>query len=937
MLSGSLALATNKCAPVLTIISIYFFWSYHSASRDVFDFETSGKDIQRLLDMAKEVGLYVIARPGPYCNAETNAGGFALWTSDGSGGDYRTADSTYYSAWLPWIQKVGDILAANQITEGGPVILYQIENELQETVHQANNTLVLYMDQIEQASRDVGIVVPFTSNEKGQRSESWSTDYEDVGGAVNIYGLDSYPGGLSCTNIDSGFTVVTNYYQWFQNYSHTQPEFFPEFESGYFQPWGGYFYDTCLAEHDPAFADVYYKNNIGQRVTMQSLYMAWGGTNWGNLAAPVVYTSYDYSAPLRETREITLKFSQIKLIGLFTRVSQDLLYTEMESNGTGNAVNTSAVFTWVIKNPTTGARFHIAQHSTSSSRAVTDFSIELATSAGNITVPNVQLDGRQSKIIVSDYHMGNKTLLYSSADILTYMTYGTHGAQVSLVLYLQEGQVGELAFEGNVTSASHSSDNLSATYVSDNGTYKGYTRLTYTQTAGASTFTLSNNVLLYLLDVPSAWTFFAPPTISDPNVTPSEHLFVLGPYLVRNATVGDESVSLVGDNANSTNIEVFVGNSSVKTIVWNGAELATQITAYGSLTAYISGVGNRTITLPELSPWLVADSLPERRRDYNDSSWTICNKTSTLSSVKPLTLPVLFSSDYDYYAGQKIYRGYFDGTTATSANVTAQNGLASGWSAWLNGHLVGGSSGNSSLSATWDLLDFSNATLYTSGNVLTVVTDYTGHDETSVGPTGAENPRGLLGAVLNGPNNSTQNFTSWKIQGNAGGSANIDPVRGPLNEGGIHGERLGWHLPAFSPNGSAWTVGSPAVGLNASGINWYITTFNLSLDADLDVPLGLELSASDDTVASVQIYMNGYQYGKFIPQIGPQTRYPFPPGVINNQGKNTLALSVWAQTENGAQLNVSLITYGVYRSGFDFNQDWKYLQPEWTAERSQYM
>lgn len=83
--------------------------------------------------------------------------------------------------------------------------------------------------------------------------------------------------------------------------------------------------------------------------------------------------------------------------------------------------------------------------------------------------------------------------------------------------------------------------------------------------------------------------------------------------------------------------------------------------------------------------------------------------------------------------------------------------------------------------------------------------------------------------------------------------------------------------------------------------------------------------------------MNGYQYGKFIPQIGPQTRYPFPPGVINNQGKNTLALSVWAQTENGAQLNVSLITYGVYRSGFDFNQDWKYLQPEWTAERSQYM
>lgn len=39
-----------------------------------------------------------------------------------------------------------------------------------------------------------------------------------------------------------------------------------------------------------------------------SLYMAYGGTNWGNLAAPVVYTSYDYSTPLRETREVQPKF-----------------------------------------------------------------------------------------------------------------------------------------------------------------------------------------------------------------------------------------------------------------------------------------------------------------------------------------------------------------------------------------------------------------------------------------------------------------------------------------------------------------------------------------------------------------------------------------------------------------------------------------------------
>jgi len=137
------------------------------------------------------------------------------------------------------------------------------------------------MEQLESAYRAAGITVPFTHNEKGQRSQSWSTDYENVGGAVNMYGLDSYPGGFSCTNINSGFNVVRNYYQWFANYSLTQPNYFAKFAGGYFTPLGGSFYDDCLAEHDPSYADVYYKNNIGQRTTLQNLYMAWGGTNLG--------------------------------------------------------------------------------------------------------------------------------------------------------------------------------------------------------------------------------------------------------------------------------------------------------------------------------------------------------------------------------------------------------------------------------------------------------------------------------------------------------------------------------------------------------------------------------------------------------------------------------------------------------------------------------
>lgn len=100
-------------------VSIYFFWSYHSAAKGVYDFETSGKNLQRLFGYAKEAGLYIIARPGPYSNAETNGGGLALWGSDGSLGLLRTSNGTYFEAWQSWVANIGKILAENQITNGG--------------------------------------------------------------------------------------------------------------------------------------------------------------------------------------------------------------------------------------------------------------------------------------------------------------------------------------------------------------------------------------------------------------------------------------------------------------------------------------------------------------------------------------------------------------------------------------------------------------------------------------------------------------------------------------------------------------------------------------------------------------------------------------------------------------------------------------------------
>lgn len=376
---------------------------------------------------------------------------------------------------------------------------------------------------------------------------------------------------------------------------------------------------------------------------------------------------------------------------------------------------------------------------------------------------------------------------------------------------------------------------------------------------------------------------------------------------------------------------MYAGNAQVKKVRWNGKTIKTRTTAYGSLIGTVPGAEDVKISLPSLDSWKAQDTLPEVQPDYDDSRWTVCNKTVSVDAIAPLSLPVLYSGDYGYHAGTKLYRGRFDGLNVTGANVTVQNGAAAGWAAWVNGQYVGGAVGSPSLAATSAVLTFNSSSLRAQNNVLTVVMDYTGHDEDNVRPKGTQNPRGILGASLIGGGN----FTSWRIQGNAGGEKNIDPVRGPMNEGGLYGERMGWHLPGYKPPKSA-SKSSPLDGVSGAEGRFYTTTFKLNLDKDLDVPIGLQLGAPAGTQAVVQIFMNGYQFGHYLPHLGPQSLFPFPPGVINNQGENTLAISMWALTDAGAKLDqVELVAYGKYRSGFDFNQDWSYLQPRW-KDRSQY-
>jgi hypothetical protein len=163
--------------------------------------------------------------------------------------------------------------------------------------------------------------------------------------------------------------------------------------------------------------------------------------------------------------------------------------------------------------------------------------------------------------------------------------------------------------------------------------------------------------------------------------------------------------------------------------------------------------------------------------------------------------------------------------------------------------------------------------------VLTVIIDNNGLDENwVVGVDGMKQPRGILDYTLSGRN---QSDITWKLTGNLGGEAYIDKVRGPLNEGGLYAERQGFTQP-YPPNHN-WAEGDPEEGISKAGIAFYQDSFDLDLPKNYDILLTFNFGNTtvDGVVADyrAQLWVNGYQFGKYINNIGPQSSFPVPQGL----------------------------------------------------------
>jgi beta-galactosidase GanA len=858
-------------------VSIYFSWGYHSAREGEYDF-TGIRDMDRVLDAARDAGLYVIARPGPYINAEVDSGGFPLWLTTKDIHN-RSTDPAYLRYGDEWLTQIDRILARHQLADGrGTVIAYQIENEF----YDGSAAGRAYMHHLQDKARADGIVVPLVGNHDGT--------FVNGEGAMEVSGWDHYPQAFDCSNPTRWKAAP----DMSAERGPGQPGFAAEFQGGAFDPWGGPGYAKCAELINDRFANVFYKKNIAAGVTAQNFYMIYGGTSWGWQAIPQNYTSYDYGAAITEGRQFDPKYYEDKRIGYLVTSLPSLLKTDAS---TPARVEDPTVIDTARLNPDTGTQFHLIGQGDTRSNASASIHIALSLKEGRyLRVPQqpgtaITLDGRDSKLLVADADLGKARLVYSTSELMTQAT--IDGRDVA-VFYGLHGSAGETVLR----YAKRPTVQVVSGSVEQHWDAHGDLRLNYAHDGVARVLVTGGErpLLLLLADKPATERLWRQETARGP-------VLMLGSHLLRSAAFDGDTLALTGDGDGDGTAEILA--PAAKQVTWNGAPIATRATESGGLAVMLPTP--RAIVLPALDHWTSRPGAPEIETGFDDSQWPVADQTHSASITKPGTLPVLFADDYGFHTGNTWYRGHFDGSAnaPTGLRLKVLSGANGGaFSVWLNGQFLG-----SVTSGDEGSFSFPAAMIRRGDNVVSVLTVNMGHEEDYHSKGENRSARGIVAAT---PLGAAQTSIRWRLQGRS----EIDgamPLRGPYNDGGLSGERLGW--PTAKGNDPAWKPATLPAKDATPGVTWYRTDVTLDLPRDQDSSIGVVITDPPARHYRATLFVNGWQMGNYVADLGPQHSFPIPAGVLHEQGANSITLAVWnTDTTPGGLGTVSLVNYGSYAS-----------------------
>lgn len=126
-------------------VAMYIPWLWHQLAEDVSDFDGHShpmRDLAGFLDLAAEMGLWIIARPGPYIMAESINEGIPPWVFSNYpqvafvSQDQKVQNVVSYmhpdflACVRKWYRAIFEVLTPHQVTRGGNIIMIQLDNEM---------------------------------------------------------------------------------------------------------------------------------------------------------------------------------------------------------------------------------------------------------------------------------------------------------------------------------------------------------------------------------------------------------------------------------------------------------------------------------------------------------------------------------------------------------------------------------------------------------------------------------------------------------------------------------------------------------------------------------------------------------------------------------------------------------------------------------------
>ncbi|WP_436867459.1 glycoside hydrolase family 35 protein [Mammaliicoccus sciuri] len=278
-------------------VETYIPWNYHEPREEHFEF-SGEKDIQHFIQLAEELGLYVIIRPSPFICAEWEFGGLPSWLLNYKDMRIRSSDQRFIDKVDRYYAQLFKILKPLQIDHNGPIIMMQIENEYGSFGEDKS-----YLNMIKDLMIKHGTTVPLFTSDGG-----WAQTLR-AGSMAEDHILPTANFG---SKTDINFQNLKSFHDEFQK---KWPLMCMEFWDGWFNRWGD---DIIKRESDDLVAEV--------RTAVQqghiNLYMFHGGTNYGfwngcsargSVDLPQI-TSYDYDAPLNEMGNPTQKYYDLQKI-----------------------------------------------------------------------------------------------------------------------------------------------------------------------------------------------------------------------------------------------------------------------------------------------------------------------------------------------------------------------------------------------------------------------------------------------------------------------------------------------------------------------------------------------------------------------------------------------------------------------------------------------